>query len=132
MLTVSEFFYVVESAGVPLTDAIRAEISRDQSDRSKWALAPARFTDLCEPDPDQSRAERQRAFLLEQAKTRPSQRRWNPKTGVVVEHYPAIDEIAVTVLRWKPGVDPATALRPQLYAQPHYVEDFIRRYTSAY
>ena len=126
MLTVSEFFYVVESAGV----RVRQRLERD---RLKALLEECDIrTDLCEPDPDQSRAERQRAFLLEQAKTRPSQRRWNPKTGVVVEHYPAIDEIAVTVLRWKPGVDPATALRPQLYAQPHYVEDFIRRYTSAY
>jgi hypothetical protein len=48
----------------------------------------------------------------------------------VKEHYSTAEEIAVTALRWKAGVDPATALRPQLQAQREYVEAFIKQHLN--
>jgi hypothetical protein len=130
MWTEPEFYGFLEQYGIPVTDAIREEVARDQGDPAKWCLAPARLSNLCEPDPDQSRAEQQRAFLVENAKTYPTRRSWKPATGEVKEHYSTADEIAVTALRWKAGVDPTTVLVPQLHAQREYVEAFIKQHLT--
>jgi len=38
--TEAEFIGFLEQSGIPVTDAIREEIERDQSDPKKWVAAP--------------------------------------------------------------------------------------------
>jgi len=134
MWTEAEFYSFLEHYGVPITDAIREEVRRDQSDPKKWVIAPGSPIGLYEPDPDQSQYAEE---LAEQARHNEASRmRHRPRAmhldGTWFEPEESEGPLSPPVrMRLKPGatIDQVfEAMRPQLRADVFYFQEFIAKH----
>jgi hypothetical protein len=132
-MTETEFLAFLAEYGVPVTDAIRAEVARDQTDPSKWMIVPGSLCDLMEPADQSLYTE----HIAEQIVSRAAVNKANPPRWMGPDG--SWHDVEVTdeelpppvVMQLKQGITQeqmADAVRPQLRAHRHYIEAFVKEH----